>query len=242
MAATEPMGNRGPRASVQPIMQATLSLIPSLLLALLVGCADDADAGRTDGASPTQQARAGGDCVSPFHFQKREYRLAMEVKTVVPASELGHGSYESCDQYFGGSDRLMEPRRVYGFPDLPSEQAIVLTNAKGRGFPLLATDEPDDGRDADLRARMKGPARASIRLPVGHCWIDPFRFEGVTWAVAPKDQFGWGAGHPRGWDGSGTIERLSQSSSKYVDSGGHLLRLVPADDPEAAEIFTQGCD
>jgi hypothetical protein len=81
-----------------------------------------------------------------------------------------------------------------------------------------------------------------IELPVGHCWIDPVRFDGTEWAVVPQDQFGWGGGRPdSSWDGKGIITRLSESRTRYVDRGGHVLRLVPADDPEAAAVFKHGC-
>lgn len=113
-------------------------------------------------------------------------------------------------------------------PGLPSDAAFVMSPTE------TATPEPEEepGRAASQR----------IKLPVGHCWIDPVRFDGALWAVGAKDQFGSGEGFSRRWAGRGTITRLSELRSRYVDDGGHVLRLVPADDPRAARVFERGCD
>jgi hypothetical protein len=97
-----------------------------------------------------------------------------------------------------------------------------------------ATPEPS--------SRPTQSASRRIEMPVGHCWIDPVHFDGLAWAVVPQDQFGRGGGISRSWDGKGVITRLSESRSRYADRGGHVLRLVPADDSEAAAVFKQGCD
>ena len=83
---------------------------------------------------------------------------------------------------------------------------------------------------------------AAIAMPLGHCWIDPVRFDGAEWAVVPADQFGSGGGMPKKWAGVGTLTRRSETRTSYQDAGGTALRLVPADRPAAAATFEQGCD
>ena len=114
-----------------------------------------------DGCS-SADPRWGPDCVSPFHFRDQEYRLGPqppEVKRVKPGERLGEGAHESCDQYApgdrtpgDGSDRLTDPRPVYAFPAVPSEQAIILRTPDGRhDWVLLADEKPEGGWDPDLR-------------------------------------------------------------------------------------------
>lgn len=104
-----------------------------------------------------------------------------------------------------------------------------------------STSEPEP-IEGDAVGTGSPPASRQIAMPVGHCWIDPVRFDGLKWAVAPKDQFGWGGGTPKNWAGQGVIMRLSESRSRYTDRGGHALRLVPAVDPSSAAVFKRGCD
>lgn len=94
---------------------------------------------------------------------------------------------------------------------------------------------------------LKGPppmprASKAATLSVEHCWIDPVRFDGHLWAVAPDDQFGAGGGTPANWEDRGLITRVGDSRSRYEDKGGAVLRLVLAPEPEAAQVFEQGCD
>jgi hypothetical protein len=113
-------------------------------------------------------------------------------------------------------------------PAAPARDAAPATSGEA------ATPEPSS--EPTQRASRR------IKMPVGHCWIDPVAFDRSEWAVVRQDQFGWGGGTPRGWDGQGVITRLSDSSSRYADRSGHVLRLVLADDPRAAAIFRQVCD
>lgn len=80
-------------------------------------------------------------------------------------------------------------------------------------------------------------ASSVITLPVGHCWIDPVRFDGMLWAVVRRDQFGYGGGTPNHLEGRGRLTRLSETRSLYRDDGGPVLRLVPATQPMAASVF-----
>lgn len=80
--------------------------------------------------------------MSPFHFRDQEYRFGPQppdVTRVKPGDQLGDGAHESCDQYEpgdhtpgDGSDRLTLPRPVYAFPEVPAEQAIILTTVTPR--------------------------------------------------------------------------------------------------------------
>lgn len=108
-------------------------------------------------------------------------------------------------------------------------------------FSVACTSKPES-TEGDAAGTGSPPASRQIAMPVGHCWIDPVRFDGLKWAVAPQDQFGWGGRTPKNWDGQGVIVRLSETRSRYTDRGGHVLRLVPAVDPSAAAVFKRGCD
>ncbi|WP_166389731.1 hypothetical protein [Nocardioides ochotonae] len=136
-----------------------MRIAPSLLFGLLLavvstGCASPAG-GRGEPDAQQDGPSELVDCVSPFHFEGREYRLAAGpgVTSGDVGERLGEGSYESCDQYGpgGGDASLVGPRAAYAFPGAPAEQAIVLTSADGRGSVLLAHDRPEGGWDADLK-------------------------------------------------------------------------------------------
>ena len=130
-------------------MRFAAPLLASVVLGTLGGCSS---------ADPSWSP----DCVSPFHFGEQEYRLGPgppDVKRVKPGVRLGEGASESCDQYApgertprDGSDRLTEPRPVYAFPAVPTEQAIILVSGDGRhASVLLAAEKPEGGWDAELR-------------------------------------------------------------------------------------------
>ena len=131
-------------------LRAALVLGGSLLLAPLGGCSS---------ADPVEAA----DCVSPFHFRDQVYVFGPQPpdgKRVNPGVRLGEGANESCDQYApgehtpgDGSDRLTEPRPVYAYPAVPTEQAILLVTPDGRhAAVLLAADKPAEGWDPQLRS------------------------------------------------------------------------------------------
>ena len=114
------------------------------------------------GGCSSADPRSGGDCVSPFDLRDQKYRFGPQppdVTRVEPGDQLGEGAYESCDQYgLGnhtpgeGSDRLTLPRPVYAFPEVPAEQAVILTTPDGRhASVLLAAEQPEGGWDPDLR-------------------------------------------------------------------------------------------
>lgn len=118
-----------------------------------------------DGCS-SADPRVGPDCVSPFHFDDREYRLGPQppdVDRVKPGALLGEGANESCDQYApgdrspgDGSDRLTEPRPVYAYPEVPAEQAVLLVTPDGRHVTvLLASVRPEGGWDPDLKRWLR---------------------------------------------------------------------------------------
>ena len=112
----------------------------------------------------------GPDCVSPFHFHDQEYRFGPQppdVKRLKPGARLGEGANESCDQYApgdhtpgDGSDRLTEPRPVYAYPGVPTEQAVILMTPNGRhAAVLLAAEKPEGGWDPDLRRWLRAETK-----------------------------------------------------------------------------------
>jgi hypothetical protein len=120
--------------------------VSAALLAVLAGCS-------------SEDPRVSPDCVSPFHFDGREYRIGPgppDVDRVRPGARLGEGASESCDQYWpgvrSGGDELTGPRPVFRFPRVPPEQAIVLRRVDGPAAVLLAWEKPAGGWDPDLRA------------------------------------------------------------------------------------------
>ena len=132
-----------------PALRIAACLSPALLVATLAGCSS---------ADP----RWSPDCVSPFHFDGREYLVGPsppDVERMTAGARLGEGASESCGQYgpgvHSGGDELTDPRPVYAFPDVPPEQAIVLLRPDGPPAVLLAADKPDGGWDPDLRAWLK---------------------------------------------------------------------------------------
>lgn len=99
----------------------------------------------------------------------------------------------------------------------PSSEAACADAESWAGVPLdvVAPDQP-------------------LTLEVGHCWIEPARFEGRRWDVVEEDQFGWGGGQPVDFTGSGEAWRAGDVVT-YVDDSGDWLTLVPAGDPWALD-------
>ena len=121
--------------------------------------------------------------------------------------------------------------------------AVALALLAATGCSSHDADAPEPARaDASTASTAAEQTSAAASMPLGHCWIDPVRFDGSLWAVAPRDQFGSGGGMPSNWIGEGTLTRVSSDESEYEDEGGTTLRLVPADRPAAAAVFEQGCD
>lgn len=142
--------------SVSTRVRVIVSMTAGLVIATFSGCS-------------SEDPRWSPDCVSPFHFRDREYLLGPEppdVERVKPGNRIGEGANESCDQYApgvrtsgDGSDRLIDPRPVYAFPSVPAEQALVLVNADGQSFVLLATEKPAGGWDPVLRRWLRAESR-----------------------------------------------------------------------------------
>lgn len=131
---------------VGPASRVVAAAVSASLLLVLPGCSS---------ADPL----AGPDCVSPFHFDGREYRIGPgppDVDRVKPGARLGEGASESCDQYLpgvrSGGDELTESVPVFRFPRVPPGQAIVLKRIHGPAAVLLAWEKPAGGWDRDLKA------------------------------------------------------------------------------------------
>ena len=71
---------------------------------------------------------------------------------VEPGVALGQGTHESCaDSDDSGLDPSTEA--VFALAEVPSEEAIVVTDANGRhGTIYLADEEPESGWDPELQA------------------------------------------------------------------------------------------
>ena len=82
----------------------------------------------------------------------------------------------------------------------------------------------------------------TVTLDVGHCWVAYLRVDGETWALTPRQHFGWGGGIPRHWQGTGQVRRVNEAKLVYVDGDGHRLMFVPVDSPRAYNTEGLGCD
>jgi hypothetical protein len=68
----------------------------------------------------------------------------------------------------------------------------------------------------------------AMSIDVGHCWIDPVTFEGTTWWVTKRDQFGGGdAKYPDEFQATGTVTWVAKDELEYQDASGVRLALVP---------------
>ncbi|MEO8105889.1 MAG: hypothetical protein ABI720_01100 [Actinomycetes bacterium] len=109
------------------------------------------------------------------------------------------------------------------------------------------SSDPSAGSGSPTEAEPRSsvtsaPTTTTVTLDVGHCWVGYLRSDGETWALTPKQQFGWGGGIPRHWRGDGQVTRVSTSTLIYVDRGGHQLMFVPVDSPKAYTTEGLGCD
>jgi hypothetical protein len=46
---------------------------------------------------------------------------------------------------------------------------------------------------------------------------------------------------PANWQGTGVMQRLDRGLARYVDDGGTVLDLLPADDPAVLEGYRYRC-
>lgn len=105
------------------------------------------------------------------------------------------------------------------------------------GDPCSVTLLPDGGAASD----RESPGTQTVTLSTGHCTVEPLRFDGRRWALPWHQQFGWGGGEPKGWAGTGTVERDSMNQVLYTDRGGAELMLIPSDSPAAQAPQHWGC-
>lgn len=72
-----------------------------------------------------------------------------------------------------------------------------------------------------------------VLLDVGHCWVEPFEYDGVEWALPTGDQFGWGGHYPDGISGEGHAVRDTavDDTLAYTDDEGGRLTFRPSSDP-----------
>ena len=104
---------------------------------------------------------------------------------------------------------------------------------------LTETDVAAECAEQSIAALFCGTQHGAT-LDVGHCWIEPLRFDGRRWAVPFAMQMGWGGELPDNWKGMGRLEGLTGDRVRYVDRGGATLPLVPATDPQAGSPL-EGC-
>lgn len=108
---------------------------------------------------------------------------------------------------------------------------------------LLAcsADESRPGPAALFEAPVAASPPTTILVRTNHCFVEPVRFDGELWNVPFSEQFGWGGQMPEEWKGAGTIERVDEAESKYVDDGGAVLTFKPIDDASVVAVETAYC-
>lgn len=83
-----------------------------------------------------------------------------------------------------------------------------------------------------------------VLLEIGHCWVEPFMFDGEEWALPTGDQFDWGGRYPDGISGEGTAVRLTAFDDRlsYTDDEGGRLTFRLSSDPRTALPGGGMCD
>lgn len=79
------------------------------------------------------------------------------------------------------------------------------------------------------------------RLDVGHCQVEPFSYDGRTWLPPYADQFGALAAQPERFTGLGTAQ-VDGDELVFTDVRGAVVRMLPADDPDAVIPADSLCD
>ena len=118
------------------------------IAAVAAGCANE---------QPSNDAESGASCITPLVFEGREYRFTPAPNDYAKAGEkLGKGEHtrEGC-----GVEEEADPGPpaidVYAFPQVPPEEAIVLTDANGQhGTLYVVAEKPVGGWDPELQAWM----------------------------------------------------------------------------------------
>ena len=111
---------------------------------------------------------------------------------------------------------------------------------------VSACTADDDAAPAPTRTTASvpasvAPAKARVALEVGHCRVEPVAFAGSRWGLPSDRQFGNGGAVPTNWQGAGVMQRLERGLARYVDDGGTVLELLPADDPTVLAGFRYPC-
>ena len=137
--------------------------------------------------------------------------------------------------------RGVRPTRMSGArAGLAAFSVVVLASAcSGAATPRAERGErPTDS--ASSHAGSNDPAAGPTRmtLDVGHCWVEPVKYDGERWGLAFREQFGWGGPqyYPENWTGTGILQRVAEDQVQYTDDGGAELMLLPADAPSVARV------
>lgn len=128
---------------------------------------------------------------------------------------------------------------------------VAITYEGGHTYTVLTLDRPADEGPWSIAA-VESCARVAQELPttevvdlhqleVGHCWVEPFQYDGGTWSPQWQDQFGWGGPWPDDFANLGLVE-VESDQLRYSDLEGAELVLVPTDDPRAQWPPDFGCD
>lgn len=54
-----------------------------------------------------------------------------------------------------------------------------------------------------------------MTLDVGHCWVEPVKYDGERWGLSFREQFGWGGPqyYPENWTGTGIVQQSRKTES-----------------------------
>lgn len=126
-------------------------------------------------------------------------------------------------------------------PDGTARMRVTVRRASEGWYP--DTIESCEGEGPGTAATPPPPRSTPVLLDIGHCWVEPFEFDGEEWALASDDQFGWGGRFPEGISGEGTAVRGTtfDDTLTYTDVNGGTLVLRPTSDPRT-ELPGGTCD
>jgi len=145
----------------------------------------------------------------------------------------------------GGPTSALEAARAWGGVDgdpvvlgADGHSAFVLRPDGTAHTELSLMGEAEHGWTVEgyQSCEGEGPTSASstsVLLDIGHCWVEPFAFDGEEWALPAGRQFGWGGRYPDGVSGEGTALRASafDDTLTYTDDGGGTLTFRLSSDP-----------
>ena len=126
-------------------------------------------------------------------------------------------------------------------PVLTAVAALLVTTL------AACTSGSDERPDVDATAQpsVSLPTSSTVKLVMGHCWIEYLDLDGETWSVTKADRFGGGDSEsvrPYPSRGTGQVTQIGDNELLYVDDAGAAkLTLVPRGDVRAFKIEGKAC-